>query len=262
MKILFIGDIFGEAGMQLAEHYIPMLKKSEHIQLTVANAENCSYLGRGISLKDYKRLLSCGVDICTMGNHTFDNEELIDRNKLFANVVRPANMIEDRLCGKGWQIVNVNQMKVLVINLLGTVFMKEALSPFDISQEIIDDHPEADAILVDFHAETTSEKIALGYFLSGKVSAVLGTHTHVPTADARLINGTAYITDVGMTGADDGVIGMRQQEIVERFKTNKYVKCPVADAKSKQFNACVIDINQEGNATKIKPINIKEPEVI
>lgn len=259
MKILFIGDIVGEIGRKTVAYYLPQLKKIYRPQLTIANAEN-SANGKGITQKIYKELLQYGIDILTMGNHIWDNRDIFNFIQEANKLIRPANFPKGTV-GKGYTIINVNQEKLAIINLQGRVFMQPLDDPFSVVQEIVKKCREVTPnILIDFHAEVTSEKQAMGWFLDGKVSAIVGTHTHVQTADARILpNGTAYLTDAGMTGAYDSILGMKKEPILQKFQTQMPCKHEVVENGRTVFSACLIDIDEKtGKAKKITPILINE----
>ncbi|EXJ22332.1 Phosphoesterase [Alkalibacterium sp. AK22] len=261
MKVLFIGDIVGELGVDTVKKWLPKLKEKYKPQVTVANGENAAG-GRGITEKLYKELLQAGVDVVTMGNHTWDQREIqdfIDREK---KLIRPANYPDNRVTpGTGMTIVNVNQLKLAVINLHGRVYMGDFEDPFRVAQELVDQAREVTPhILIDFHAEATSEKEALGWYLDGQVSAVVGTHTHVQTNDARVLpQGTAYQTDVGMTGFYDGVLGMKKEPILRKFTTQLPNRFEVPETGRTRLNACLLTIsNTTGRADKIQAIRIDD----
>ena len=241
MKVLFIGDIFSKPGVEMVELYLPKLKETYKPNIIIANAENATS-GRGINLKTYKSLMMMGISACTMGNWVWSQKELsefIDDS----NIIRPFNYRQ--ALGKGYMKINYNGQTLLIINALGRTFMNpNMLCPF-IGIDSILEIETADYILVDFHAEATSEKIALGLYLDGRVSAVVGTHTHVQTADERrLPHDTLYITDVGMTGPMDGVIGVDKDIVIERF-INGHSK-PAEYAKGKrQLNAVLLDLKKK-----------------
>lgn len=250
MKILFIGDIYGETGLEMLKKYLPNIKRENDINVVIANGENTSN-GRGLSLKAYKELCNLGISCITMGNHTWGNKELITYLE-GSNVIVPANY--PNLKTNRFKIINYNGYKILVINVLGRVYMNMPLDdPFTAAKKIIDENP-SDFVLVDIHAEATSEKISMGYYLDGIKGAIVGTHTHVPTCDNRVLDkGTLYITDVGMTGPLDGVIGVDRDIVVNRFTSFEFV--PNREAKGKgQLNAVVIDTVKN----KIERINITE----
>lgn len=237
MKILFIGDIYGEIGLEMLKKYLDKIKEDNKINLIIANGEN-AVNGKGLNQKVYKQLMSLGVSCITMGNHTWGNKELITFLE-GSNVVVPANY--PNLNFNQYKILNYNGMKIMVLNLLGRVYMNIPLDdPFRTAKKIIDENI-CDYYIIDFHAEATSEKIALGYYLDGIKGAVIGTHTHVQTADERsLENGTLFITDVGMTGPLDGVIGVDKDIVVNRFTSYEFVLNKEAKGKG-QLNGVIID---------------------
>ena len=205
MKILAVGDLIGSAGIRKLKSVLPELRKKEGIDFVIVNGEN-SAEGMGMTEKNFKEILEEKVDVITMGNHTWGKKDIfkfIDHPKL----IRPANYTKG-VVGKGYNIYSCKDKKIAVINLIGRVDMNVlSENPFVIVKEIIENiQKEVDIIIIDFHAEATAEKIALGYYLDGKVTAVYGTHTHVQTADEMILGGhTAYITDVGMTGPSTAV---------------------------------------------------------
>jgi metallophosphoesterase (TIGR00282 family) len=249
MNILFIGDIMGRCGRDAVFELLPEIKEEYNIDFTVANGENSSG-GLGMNRHSYDELCRAGVDFFTMGNHTYSKKEIL---KLFSegeNIIRPANLIGD-FAGEGMAIININSTcKIALINLIGRLYIDiESSSPFFTAKELIKKAKErTNNIIVDFHAEATSEKEALGYFLDGEVSAVLGTHTHIQTADERILpGGTAYITDVGRTGARDSVLGLDKDASLARFLLPPDEKKPpfkVAEGIS-QLCGVVIKINEE-----------------
>ena len=241
MKILFIGDLYGDPGIDMIETYLPELKQTHKPNLVIVNAENAAH-GRGITKTIYKKLMSLGVSIITMGNWTWGNKELfefIDES----NIIRPFNYREAP--GLGYKIVNYNNQRICIINALGRTFMNANLDdPFTGIKAIIEKE-KPDVSFVDFHAEATSEKVALGHYLDGLVDVVVGTHTHVPTADNRkLPKGTLYITDVGMTGPLDGIIGVDQTIVINRFLNGFSTPNRVADG-PKQLNGVLIDLQKK-----------------
>lgn len=227
MNILFLGDIVGSVGRECVREQLPRLKEQYEIDLVVANAENSAH-GKGITRKIYHQLLAMGIDVCTMGNHTFSKNDIYQFIEEADRMVRPANM-EPLEYGQHTVVVKVNGMRVAITNLCGEVWMNNVVdSPFFCMEDILNDI-DADIYLVDLHAETTSEKIAFTYQFAGRVQAVVGTHTHVQTADERLVYGTAAITDLGMCGAYTSVLGRDVQEILTRFTTNEKTKFKIAD---------------------------------
>lgn len=220
MKILFCGDVAGEAGRKAIKTYIPKLKKEWDIDGIIINAENAAH-GLGLTPKTYAELKRAGADVMTMGNHTFDK---LDITKIWQEenmLIRPLNYSNDT-AGKGYHVIQINGKRMCVTQLLGKAFMNSKLEiadPFKTIQTFITEHQaEYDFLVVDYHAETTAEKVAMGYFLDGKAVLVVGTHTHIPTADAHILaNGTAYITDVGMCGDYTSVLGMTKETAFSHF---------------------------------------------
>lgn len=216
MKILFIGDLFAKSGRNFLIDNLPKLKEQYKPNLIFVNAENAAH-GRGLTKQMYKQLMNAGVNMITMGNHTYDNKDIltfIDDED--TNIVRPANYYNAP--GVGYKYINYNDKKVLVINIMGRIFMNISLeNPFIVTEKILKEN-KADYIVIDFHGEATSEKTSFGMYFDGKVSAIVGTHTHIPTADNRkLPKGTLYITDLGMTGPMNGSIGVDYKNVVDRF---------------------------------------------
>jgi len=252
MNVLFIGDIFGTRGQEALEKYLPKVKEEYRPDVIVANGENLDK-GFGLTLKTYKFLMSQGVRCVTMGNHTFSKRELLDFME-DANIVRPANYHKD-VPGKGVQILRFNDKTLAVVNMMGRIFMGDPLdNPFSKMDELLEDI-EADYIVVDFHAEATSEKLAFGHYLDGRVDAVVGTHTHVPTADAMVLpNKTLYISDIGMTGAKFGVLGGDKETILRKFTTGMPSRIKEDTSKTLQFNAVLLDLENH----KIEAIQIHE----
>ena len=255
MNILFIGDIMGRCGRDAVFELLPEIKDEFNIDYTIANGENASG-GLGMNRRGYEELCRAGIDFFTMGNHTFSKKEIISLLNDGESIVRPANLEGDNP-GEGMAIVNVGVNKLAIINLIGKIYINENHhSPFFTADELITKAMERTPnIIIDFHAEATSEKEALGYYLDGKVSAVLGTHTHIQTADERILpQGSAYITDVGRTGARDAVLGLDKDASIARFTLPLDTKKPpfkVAQGKG-QLCGVVIKINERtGKAEEI-----------
>lgn len=256
MKVLAVGDLIGTAGLKKLEKEYKRIKDDENIDFCIVNAENVAE-GMGITEKAFQTLLRLNVDCITMGNHTWAKKDIfnfIDNPKL----IRPANYPKNNP-GKGYQIFECKGKKIAVINLIGRVTMNVlSENPFITAEEIVDKIKDTvDMIFIDFHAEATAEKLALGYLLDGKVTAVFGTHTHVQTADERIMkNGTAYITDLGMTGPKDSVIGMDVNVSFKRFETTLPEKYRLAEGES-MLNAVEFIIDDNTNkVTEIKRIRI------
>lgn len=254
MRFLLIGDIFGSCGMEFTSTVLREIADDENIDFIIANAENASG-GNGLSYGDYDTLMDIGVDVITMGNHTFGRKDIF---KIFENessVIRPINYPRGT-AGKGSVTINANGKRICVINAMGRVNIMNIDCPFRaLEAEIERIGDNADIIIVDFHADATSEKRAMGYFLDGKVTCVFGTHTHVQTADETVLpKGTAYISDIGMTGAVHSVLGIEPQIIIDRFITSLPQKFEHAGGKAKLCGA-VLEVDDVTNkAVSIKRI--------
>ncbi len=219
MNILFVGDVVGSMGREMVKEYLPKLKNHFRPHITIVNGEN-SAGGRGITESIYKQLLEAGANAVTLGNHAWDNKAIFDFVDTAKYMIRPANFPEAP--GSGMVFLRLNDLEVAVINLQGRTFMPPLDCPFKKAEELIEiAKARTNIIFVDFHAEATSEKQAMGWFLDGKATAVIGTHTHVQTADERILPaGTAYLTDVGMTGPYDEILGMDKHAVLYRFQTS------------------------------------------
>lgn len=220
MNLLFIGDVVGDAGVDFVKNRLPSLKKLYSIDFTIANGEN-SAVGNGILPSSADALFGAGIDVITSGNHIWQRRQIYDYLDENNYIVRPANYPSDAP-GKGVIIADKGSYSIAVLNIMGTAFLEPLRNPFDTADDILASLPSNVKIrFVDFHAEATSEKRAFGYYLDGRVSAVVGTHTHVPTADEQILpQGTAYITDAGMTGSIFSVLGVKVENAISRFKTN------------------------------------------
>ncbi len=255
MRVLFIGDVVGRIGRQCVRDLLERVKENYCIDFTIANGENAAG-GTGITRKVANELYSYGVDLLTMGNHVWDNKDIFNFIDQEERMVRPANYPLGTP-GVGSRIIKVKNKSIGIINLLGRVFLPPMECPFRAAERAINEVRNITPnIIVDFHAEATSEKIALAWFLKGRVSAVLGTHTHVQTADERILEGhTAVISDVGMTGPYDSVIGVESDLVIDKFLTQLPVRFEVARGENAQFNAVVIEIDTEsGKAIEISRI--------
>jgi len=256
IKTLFIGDINGKIGRLTVKKILPKLKKDLKLDLVIANADNIAH-GSGVTADTLKEIMEVGVDYFTNGDHAFDRIKQSDcYDKL--PIIRPANYAPN-VPGKGYAEIEVKQDRLLLVNLIGRVFMKNDYEcPFHKIDKILAKLAKKNlsAIIVDVHAEATSEKVSLGHYLDGRVSAVLGTHTHIMTADQKVTpEGTAYITDVGMVGVADGCLGVDKENIIKTFLTQ--VKYPHVIPETGQviFNAVVVEIDlKTGKAKSIKPI--------
>ena len=223
-NLLFIGDVVAQAGCDKLKAALPALKREKQIDICIANGEN-SAQGNGMTADSAEQLFSAGVDFITGGNHTFRRREIYDYLDNSLSVCRPANYKSD--CpGRGFAVLDKGFVRVGVVNVLGTVYLEPLCNPFDCVDEAIAAlSDEADLIVVDFHAEATAEKRAMGFYLDGRVAAVVGTHTHVQTADAQILeNGTAYITDLGMTGPKRSVLGVTPELAIEKMRTQMPVR--------------------------------------
>lgn len=257
MNILFIGDIVGRPGRDVIAERVPELVDTEGIELVVANAENAAG-GSGVTPAIADELFSSGVNVITSGDHIWKKKEIVDYISGTKRLLRPLNYPAG-VPGAGWTVVeSKGGNRVGVINLSGRIFMEPVESPFTTVLEAVKKIRETTpVIVVDFHAEATSEKIALGYHLEGKVSAVVGTHTHVQTADERILSRhTAYITDCGMTGPFDGVIGRKKEQILTRFITQMPTRFEMAEG-DVRLSGVIIDVDQEtGKARAIKRVSV------
>ena len=263
LKILFIGDIVGSPGRAAVKTLLPTIRKREDIDVVIANAEN-SAGGSGITARTARDLFQSGCDVLTSGDHVWRRPEIVELLHREANVLRPANFPK-MTPGKGSVIFKTEAgLKVGVICLLGRVFIDALVeSPFKV---VVDEmkalKAETPVILVDIHAEATSEKVALGWFLDGEVSAVLGTHTHIQTADESILpKGTAYITDVGMTGPYDSVIGRKKEKIIERFLTGMPTRFELG-TEDIQLHGVVLEVDEKtGKALTIKRVRERQQPV-
>jgi len=253
LKILFIGDVFGRPGRNVLRNCLETLKTEYFIDLVIANVENAAG-GNGLTITTAEELFSYGIDIMTSGNHIWDKKEVLELLNKENKILRPLNYPLGTP-GKGYVIIEKNGYKVAVINLLGRVYNNSLVDcPFKTLESVLEKiYIETPIIIVDFHAEATSEKYALGWFADGKVSAICGTHTHVQTADNRILEkGTAYITDVGMTGPYNSIIGIESNIVIEKFLKALPVRFEVAKGPT-QFNGVYIEIDERtGKATDIQ----------
>ncbi len=258
MKILFIGDIIGSYGRKVAAVVLPKLKADHQIDFMIANAENAAS-GYGLTETVYHELKGLGIDAFTMGNHAWDKRDFLPFYDKFTDICRPANFPAS-VPGKDHLIMEFGGTRIGIVNLQGRVFMNAIEDPFTVGLRLVEmlKREGVKTIVVDMHAEATSEKVALGYYLDGKATVVLGTHTHVQTADDRILpTGTAYITDVGMVAALNSVIGMEKNPILDRFLTQMPHKFEVAKKGPGIFNAVLLDIDPAtGKAGKFQRVNI------
>lgn len=256
MKILFISDIFGKPGREALLARLPDLVDERAVDFVIANGENTAS-GAGITSKIAGKLLAGGVDVITTGNHIWRQKEIIPFLQKSDRIVRPANYLPENP-GRGWTTIEKNGVRVAVVNLSGNLYIGAPRGAFQVIDPLLAEIPDdIKYIVVDFHAEATSEKVAMGYYLDGRVTAVIGTHTHVQTADARVLpKGTAYITDAGMTGPHDSVIGVDKKIILERFLTNMPIKFEVAED-DVWIEGVLVTADVAGRATAIENLRIK-----
>jgi 2',3'-cyclic-nucleotide 2'-phosphodiesterase len=265
LKILFVGDIFGSAGRKIVREHIGHVRASNNVELTVINAENAAG-GFGVTPQIAEEFFDLGADVLTTGNHVWDKRELIDYlNSAPADsqararrILRPANM-QPGLPGYGiFESVTQSGVPYAIVDLMGKVFMSGTNDPFNAANDLIA-KIKAKVILVDFHGEATSEKVAMGWHLDGRVTAVLGTHTHIPTADERVLpGGTAYQTDVGMSGPYDSVIGVEKDLVLHRFLTGMPGKFEAAKGNPKMCAALITCDPATGRASAIQRIMLGE----
>jgi 2',3'-cyclic-nucleotide 2'-phosphodiesterase len=253
VKILFIGDVVGSSGRGVVEGLLPKLIETEGVDFAVVNGENASG-GVGITAKVAAAIFEAGADAITLGNHAFRHKDVYDFLDRDARIVRPANYPK-AAPGRGHTIVEKDGLTLGVVNLSGMLFLEAARSPFPEADAVLAElRGRTDHVLVDMHAEATSEKVAMGWHLDGRVTACVGTHTHVATADARVLpGGTAYVTDVGMTGARGGVIGVRREQALARFLTQVPTRFEPSD-EDPWLNAVLIEADASGTATAVRQL--------
>ena len=249
MNLLFIGDVVGDSGCNFLEKHIYGLKNEYNIDITVINGEN-SAKGNGITPKSYQSLINMGADVITTGNHCFQRKEIMDYYDSEETLLRPANF-PDGVAGHGYTIIDMGFTSIAIINLMGTVYLEPIDNPFTCIDSLLE-QINTPNIFIDFHAEATAEKKAMGQYLAGRVTAVLGTHTHVQTADETILSEhTAYITDAGMTGPELSILGVKSECAIEKMKFH----CPVTFVESPNpcfINAVVVTFDEKlGKATKI-----------
>ena len=255
MKVLAVGDVCSPDGCAYALKMIPRIKREENIDLVIVNGEN-SALGNGITPESADILFAAGADVITGGNHTFRRKEFFDTLDSNPCTLRPHNL-KDEDVGSGYCLLDMGRYSVAVINLSGQIYLERYTTenPFKCADELLEKakNDGAKFILVDFHAEATSEKRAMGFYLDGKVSAVFGTHTHVQTADAQILpNGTGYITDLGMTGVIDSILGVKKDIIINRLRDNDMSRFE-QECGNCMLNGCIFEIDEKtGFTTNIK----------
>jgi metallophosphoesterase (TIGR00282 family) len=252
MRVLMIGDIVGKPGRRAVAALVPALRRDLRIDIVVANGENAA-AGRGLTISTAKDLFAASIDVITSGNHIWDQNDivpLLDDDE--GRVIRPANYPAG-VPGRGM----LSFAGLTVINLMGRTFMYEIDDPFRVADRLLESVPSQTPVLVDMHGEATSEKIAMGWYLDGRVSAVVGTHTHVPTADQRIFpKGTAFVCDVGMCGPLDSVIGVEVEPVLRKFLTGMPTRFTVAEkSRTVQFNSVLVDIDGNGRARSIERVD-------
>ncbi|MCD7732486.1 MAG: TIGR00282 family metallophosphoesterase [Oscillospiraceae bacterium] len=252
MRLLMIGDVVAQTGCDFLASKLRDIKKRYNIDVTVINGEN-SASGNGITVHSCDFLTRIGADVVTTGNHAFKRRESLGIFDNVPHLIRPANY-SDEVCGKGYYVLDMGRCQIAVINLMGVIYMEPLANPFRTVDEILAGI-ETKNIFVDFHAEATAEKKALGFYLAGRVTAVMGTHTHVQTADETILDGgTAYITDVGMTGPEDSVLGVNKEIAIEKQRLNFPVRFAEADTPC-FINGVVVEFDEKaGRASHIERI--------
>lgn len=256
MRLLFLGDVVGAGGCNFLLKRLPEFKRKNNIDVCIVNGEN-SAQGNGVTAESCEMIFSAGADFITLGNHTYKRigfDDYLERN---IPVARPYNYPAGA-SGRGVGIIDKGRYRVAVINMQGTVYSEPLGNPFAEMEKALKEVEDCKTIIVDFHAEATSEKRAMGFFLDGKVTAVLGTHTHIQTADEQILpNGTAYITDVGMTGPINSVLGIKPELVIKKLKTNLPVRFENADGEY-SMNGCIIEIDEKtGKAKSIERVSEK-----
>jgi metallophosphoesterase (TIGR00282 family) len=257
MNILVLGDVVGEIGCEFLRKKLPALKKLKGIDFCIANGENSS-TGNGITPYSADYLFSSGVDFITTGNHVFRRKEVYDFLDENEFIIRPQNF-HSSCPGTGYRIVDLGFNSIGILNLSGSMFLDKCACPFEEADKAIEEmKKQTNIIIVDFHAEATSEKKALGFYLDGRVSAFCGTHTHVQTSDAAILNGgTGYITDLGMCGVIDSVLGVDKNIVIEKFKHGMPVRFDGATGDS-MINGCIFTIdNKTGKCTSVETIDLR-----
>ncbi len=259
MRVLCIGDVVGDPGLSVVEELLPGLRERHKVDLVVCNGENSARQGVGIAARGVRRLLAAGVDVITLGNHALRQRDSHDTLRdESVPIIRPANL-PPGAPGRGSCIVEVEGLPaVAVINVLGSLFIEAGASPFTVIEELIAQaRRQTDLVIVDVHAEATSEKVALAHLLDGRASLVFGTHTHVQTSDARILpGGTAYVTDIGMTGPHDSVIGVQKEIILRRFTTGIGARFDVADG-GVQLEGILVELDPTtGRAKSIESLRV------
>lgn len=260
MRIVFIGDIMGRAGREALEKYLPKIKSELKPDITIVNGENAAH-GRGITEKFCQDFYALGTDVITTGNHVWDQREILSYIRRDEKLLRPANYPKGTP-GNGSVLLQLsNGLKILIVNMMARLFMDPLDDPFQCMEDILKTYQmgkNCDAIFVDFHGETTSEKMSFGHHFAGRISAMIGTHTHVPTADAHvMVGGTAYMSDAGMTGDYDSVIGVKKETAITRFTTKLPGEHFIPASENMMLcGALVVTDDNTGKAKSIEPIRL------
>lgn len=256
MRILFISDIFGKPGRNALLERLPVLTEELSADFVIANGENAAS-GAGITTNIAEKLLNGGVDIITTGNHIWRQRDILTFLSKSDRIIRPANYLPQNP-GRGWTIREKDGQRLAVVNIMGNLYINAPVGPFQSIDAVLGEIPEGvNHVIVDMHAEATSEKVAMGHYLDGRVTAVIGTHTHIQTADEKILpKGTAYITDAGMTGSRDSVIGVEKGIILNRFLTQMPVRFEVASA-DVWIEGVVIDAGNDGRSTAIERLQVE-----
>jgi len=256
--VLFFADVVGRPGRELLAAKIAELRKRFRADAVIANAENATD-GKGIKPAHAEDLLEAGVDVITTGNHVYRQREVYRYLDEQPRVLRPHNFLDSNP-GRGVTVVDTPRGRLGVVNLSGDLYLYPARSPFEVVDQALEQLHGVRNIVVDLHAEATSEKVAMGWYLDGRVSAVIGTHTHVRTADARVLpGGTAYITDAGMCGSRDSVIGVKKELVLERFLTQLPVRFEVAES-DVWLEGVLVEVGDDGRALRIEPFEVRADE--
>lgn len=247
MRILAVGDVVGNGGCEIIRRRLPAIKKKYNIDFCIANGEN-SAVGNGILPSSADHLLSSGVDFITTGNHVFKRSEIYSYLDESDRIIRPFN-VHPSNPGKGYAIIDMGRTSIGIVNLLGKAFMNGSENPFDYADKALEKIKDCKIKIIDFHAEATGEKRALGFYVDGRASIIFGTHTHIPTADAQILpNGTGYITDLGMCGPDNSVLGVESEIIIGALKTGMPARFKNSDNPC-SIQGCIFDIDDKTGKT-------------
>lgn len=257
MNILCIGDVVGSIGCKFLMRTLPAVKKQMNLDLVIANGENSSD-GNGLTPASATQLFDAGVDVITSGNHAFRRKESYDYYDSCHELIRPANFPSGTTPGKGYTIIDMLKWQVCVINVMGTMYLEPLDCPYKTVEKILEETKDCKIKIVDFHAEATAEKRALAYYLDGRVSAFFGTHTHVQTADEQILpNGTGYITDVGMTGTLESVLGVKKELAIAKFKDKLPVRFDLATGECR-MDCVLFEIdNKTGKTVSVERLSIR-----